>query len=221
MQRKKFLTKFHKNNVHHRYTLIKFAEMNLLFWKKTPSRPIPNEDVEFDISEINMSELNLMLKFGQASNQIGYYESKPLIELPYGMVKIQVPELLKNENVLEAVDEIMRFQFNDFDISKVSGNEIIYFLLWIKEQLDRINKIENQFLQTDPEPEMLAAGLMRLNEFGEDVTIDALAKGNILEYEKIKQIPYFEVYKKLKLDKTQRDIEKKYNKILEEKNRTK
>ena len=160
-----------------------------------------------------------MLKFWKDSNKIGEYESKPFIELPYGIVKKDLPAYQKRELISESVELIMQIQFPEFKIQNENANDVISFILWIKEQQEFLNEIEKINLHTEPEPEMLASGLQRLNDFGELVTIDALAKGNVLKYAEIQALPYFKVYEKLKLDKVNREIEKNYQKILEEKNK--
>ena len=193
------------------------------FWKKR-KKPVeaPAAEVgEFDFNKVHQNDLKLMLKFGNPSNIIGNYQSKPFIELPYGIIKKDLPAYQKNDLVLESVELVMQCQFPEFKVKKASGNEIVSFLLWIKSQQEFIYEIEKQNLQSEPEPEMLAAGLHKLNDFGDMVTIDSLAKGSILEYDKIEALPYFKVYEKLKLDKVHRDIEKNYSKIMEEKSKRK
>lgn len=190
--------------------------MKLRFWKK-----IDKQEVEkvFNPNEIATSDFQMMLKFGKASEIIGKWKSRPFIELPYGIVKKDLPNYQKQGLVLETIELILNFQFNDFKIGKASGNEIACFLLWIKDQQEFIRNIELHNLQSEPDTEMLAAGVNRLNEFGELSTIDGLANGNILNYKKIESLPYFEVYQKLKLDKTLRDINKNYEKIMTEKSK--
>ena len=173
----------------------------------------------FNLNEVLQDDLKKMLKFGKASNKIGEYESKPFIELPYGIVKKDLPAYQKRELISESVELIMQIQFPEFKIQNENANDVISFILWIKEQQEFLNEIEKINLHTEPEPEMLASGLQRLNDFGELVTIDALAKGNVLKYAEIQALPYFKVYEKLKLDKVNREIEKNYQKILEEKNK--
>src|SRR5690606_30694403 len=158
------------------------------------------------------------LKYGKSSSKIAGFESKPFIELPYGLIKIDLPALQKSDPEPEAiVNLIISSQFPDFDIEAATGNEIVSFSLWIQEQQEFIYSIEEKYRSSEPEPERMAAGIHQLNEFGDMVTVDALAKGNILKYDEIKALPYCRVYEKLKLDKVNRDIEKRYQKIMEEK----
>ncbi len=171
------------------------------------------------ISESSASDLNLMLKYGKANNKIGKYVSKKFIELPYGLVRKDLPNYHKQELLEESIELIMKAQFDDFDINKASGNEIVSFLLWIKEQIEFIKTVEENNLQSDPEPEMLAAGIHRLNEFGIATTVEKIAKDWNYTPEQVEQTPYFKIYEKMKMDKIQSEINKNYQKIMEEKSK--
>ncbi|MGL5235234.1 MAG: hypothetical protein ACRC8Z_10865 [Empedobacter falsenii] len=164
-----------------------------------------------------MSDLELMFKYGKSSNKIGGFESKPFIELPYALIKRDLPALQKQDKLPEIVELIMKYQYADFDINSIDGNDIVSFLLWIKEQQTFLATIEENNLQSDPEPEMMAAGLHRLNEFGIAPLMEKIAKDWNLTPKDIEQMPYFKIYEKMKLDKVQNEINKAYQKIMEEK----
>ncbi|CAA7195436.1 hypothetical protein [Chryseobacterium potabilaquae] len=180
-----------------------------------------NDQVKYGFNNLTQHQFQLLLKYGKASANIGGFKSKAFIELPYGMVKKDVPALLKDDKVVEAINLIMECQYEKFELGNSSGNEVFGFLIWILSQYEFIKRIESRHLHSDPDPEMLAAGISRLNEFGEMSVIDNLANGKILEYDRIEALPYFKVYQKLKLDKIIREINKKYQKIIEEKTRKK
>lgn len=170
-----------------------------------------------DWDKIQYQDLDLIFKFGKSSNKIGTYESKPFIELPYGLVKIDIPHFIKENDFENCIKEILLSQYDEVDLSSVEANEVIAFILWVREQLEFIYHIETTYLHTEPKPELLASGIQRLDEFGAMTTIDNLAGGDILKYEKIKALPYSEVYQKLKLDKIQAEIREQYEKIITEK----
>lgn len=167
-----------------------------------------------------MIDFDFILRFGKASDTLGKWKSKPLTELPFGLVKIEIPELLNRGKTEDVVIKILKHQYSDFELKHTQG-EIIAFVLWVKNQIEFINKIENAYLHSEPEPELIASGVHLLDEFGVMVTIDNLAGGDILKYDKIKALPYFEVYQKLKMDKIQNEIKNRYEKIMTEKSKRK
>lgn len=179
------------------------------------------ESDNLNINDIVTKDFQLMLKFGKASNVIGKYQSKPFIELPYGLIKKDLPAYQKQELLGESIELIMQNQFEDFKVSKASANEVIGFLLWIKEQQTFIKNIEEQNLQSEPEPEMLVAGIHRLNEFGIATTVEKIAKDWNMKPEEVEAKPYFKIYEKMKMDKIQGEINKSYQKILEAKSKRK
>jgi len=194
--------------------------MNLLFWKKKkPIEKFETDSSKIDFSTVSLKDFERMVKYGKSSDTIGKYKSKAFIELPFGIVKKDLPLLQKQELLQESAYLILECQFGKVDLSGVSGNEFLQFLLWIREQQSFLSMIEKNNLSSPPEPELMAASIDRLDEFGSYVTIDSLAKGNILEHERIEKLPYFKVYEKLKLDKIQRDIEKAYYEIMKSKNK--
>ena len=132
-----------------------------------------------------------------------------------------MPAYQKQELIGESIELIMQNQFPDFEIKKTSGNDVIGFLLWIKEQQEFIKNIEEANLQSDPEPEMLAAGIHKLNEFGIAPMMEKIAKDWNYTPEQVEQTEYFKIYEKMKLDKVQGEINKNYQKIIEEKSKRK
>lgn len=159
---------------------------------------------------------DFIVRFGKPSDEVQGYKSKPFIFLPFGVVKVQLPELLKQDPE-KAIKCILECQYNNVDISKATANETASFILWIKEQVDFINTKEAENLQSTPEPELLASGVTKLNEFGAMAIVDSLAGGDILKYDDILALPYHKVYQKMKLDKVNSDIRKKYEKIISKK----
>lgn len=166
---------------------------------------------------ISEEDFKRMMKFGKPSNQIGGFTSKPFIELPFGLIKKDLPALQKKGDIIAVVNLVMKFQYANFDAENQTGNEIMSFLLWIKEQQEFINHIEQTNLHREPKAEMLAAGIHRLDEFGVYATIDNLAGGDLLKHSDIERMPYYKIYEKLKLNKVQQDIEEAYQKIIEKK----
>lgn len=181
--------------------------------------PLPEQETSLNLDEITIEQFQQILKYGKSSNRIAGYESLDFVQLPYGLIKRELPILQKQGKFAEMVDLVVRHQFPDADIRKATGNELMSFLLWIKEQQERINTIELNYLASDPDPKMVAAGIHQLNEMGEIPTIDQLAKGDILKYAEIEALPYYRVYEKLKLEKIMNDINKRYEEIIKNQTR--
>ena len=87
------------------------------------------------------------------------------------------------------------------------------------EQVERINKIENSLLSHYPSEDELAAGMDRFGKYSPILQVDSLAGGDILKYEKIRQLTYSDCLTKLALDKERNDYQKDYQSIMSRKNK--
>lgn len=182
---------------------------NLFKRKKAKSHTAP-ADPHLGFKGLSMADLDLIQRFGKASNSLGGYTSKPFVELPYGIVRKDLPTLQKKELHLEYITMILEAQYERVELSGVSANDIMSFLLWIKQQQDIIYHIEEQHLSSDPDPLAVAAGVHKLDEFGALSTIHQLAGGDPLKHAAIEALPYYKIYEILKLEKINKDISKAY-----------
>ena len=173
------------------------------------------------LEEVSQKDFDKMLKFGKASNEIAGYASKRFVELPYGLVKIDLPnmQMQKEPDALGIVELIMKGQYPDFDINQATGNEVISFMLWIKNEQEFISKLEEANLSSEPEVELVAAGIQEMNQFLGWNAVRSLAKEFSKDPDEIKEWPYHKVYLFQKMDTVSAKIDKKYRKIIEDKSK--
>lgn len=158
---------------------------------------------------------NFVKKYGKRTNTLFGAELEPLIYFPYGFVKIDLPSLLNENNI----DEIIKLicDIKDISVKKIADKEKISLTLWLIDELEAIGNLEQNYLSSQPEPELIASGIDELNVFGELNIIDSLAGGDILKWEQVKQLPYHSIFDKLRKDNIERKINKNYNKIISKK----
>lgn len=169
---------------------------------------------EIDLDNLSKEEFEFILKYGKPSNQVLNYIADDFVSLPYGLIKRELPQLMKQAKFYKCVELVLKYTYKDLDLTEATGNELMAFLLWIREQLERLSILELNYLSQDPDPKMVAAGIHKLNDMGELPTIDNLAGGDILKYEAIEALPYFRVYEKLKLNRIWSEINKNYEEII-------
>lgn len=191
-------------------------------FRRKPKAITPPEVVEASVIALNLNgitqdQLDTMFKYGAASNKIGKYESLPFVDLPFGVVRKDLITLQKKGLHFEAIILILESQYPKVNLKGVSQNEIINFLIWIRNERDKMNKRELAYLATDPKPDMIAAGVHRLDEMGALATIHSLAGGSIIHHKAIEATPYFKIYEVLKLEKINREIQETYANILKNK----
>lgn len=173
-----------------------------------------------NLNGITDRELDLIVRFGKPKNTIGRYACKRLIFLPYGLVRKEIPVMQKANRHNDVVIELLKAQHGeDLDLTDVTPNDALAFYLFVRKELEYIQKLEKNYLSSEPEAEMIGAGINELNQFGALATIHSLAGGDILKHKAVEAMSYYEVYQVLKLEKINRDINKRYAEIMAAKNK--
>lgn len=139
-----------------------------------------------------------------------------------GLFKIKPFKDYKYGDVLELKAMVVQSQGIDLSIIKkvarLSGNKIGELKIMtskVSKYFATINQIEEQFLEikkyegllsTNADDKLINAGSEQLNQFGDLNTIDALAGGDILKWEMILKLDWWDVFNKLYKTKIENDI---------------
>lgn len=118
------------------------------------------------------------------------------------------------EEIIRVINELTGQQ-RDKILSKI-WFDIFRFLKFVTNSIKQVNELETK-LAYEPDADEERAGIEMFNEFGYYVTIDRLAGGNILEQEAVGQLPYSQVFAKLRLNQTDNIFMKNYQKIISSK----
>lgn len=168
-----------------------------------------------DLQNIDKTDFDMLIRFATRSNVLFGVEVPALIYMPYRFVKIELPEMLGSMNVTELFKTIC--EIHSIEEKETTQIEIISFLLWLKDEAEAIQQLEQTHLSSTPDPDMEAAGVQELNQLGEINTIDSLAGGDILKWELVEQLPYHKVFDKLLKNLIENRVNKKYHKIISSK----
>lgn len=159
-------------------------------------------------------------KFAKPRNNLCGVELEDITDLPYLVLKTNVPDLFDSQKFEEAFYIILKNYKKNITFKRVKrarNNDKFLFMLWVKEQYTRINDLEERMLVSPPDVKLLQAGIRELDVLGDYNTIDSLAGGDILKWEAIRQMKYSEVFNKL----LKNTIESRINKRLVEINKQK
>ena len=114
-------------------------------------------------------------------------------------------------SVLLGVDEKVVASRRAFDVLGVVN--------MIQSEMERIGKLF-QALQTDKTSDEVAAGIDKL-EFGTFGLVDWYAKRmGIIDHEEVFNTPWARIYQCMRIDHEQGEFEKRYRKIIEQRNKT-
>lgn len=159
-------------------------------------------------------------KFAKPRNKLCGVVLDDITDLPYDVLKKEVPNLFENQQFEKAIHLVLKHYKKNITFMHVNlakNRHKLLFVFWIREQYKKINELESSYLVTIPDPKLLQAGIKDLDVLGDVNTVDSLAGGDILKWEKIRKLPYSEVFNKL----LKNTIEARINKKLVELNKKK
>jgi len=169
-------------------------------------------NLETQLATLSQTELQVLVKTAKRSNTLFGKSIKELIYYPYKIVKIQLPKLLQNNELTQIVALFFKGVTTE-KIDRAKLSELSSFIVWVIDQLEAIYRLENQYLSSSPDRDLVKAGVSELDQFGELNVIDNLAGGDILKWKKVKKLPYYMVFDKLHKNAVETKIQRNYNKI--------
>lgn len=168
------------------------------------------------LSRISKDEFDFLVKNGKRSSKLFNFEFESLIYSGWGFIKEQLPQLFEKGEFDKLLFEMLKDRgVNVFmiDVQKISTNEALKFILWIRDELEAIANLEKTYLVSSPSAKMFQAGINRLDQFGLMNTIDNLANGDILKYDEVRKLRYNVVFDKQYRDIILKEIQEKLSKI--------
>ncbi len=176
------------------------------------------------LSKLKEDDFNFMLKNGKRHSVLDGFDFQSLIYCSYGFIKYDLPELIKAGDferlILKIFADRKIFLFHH-DLNRIENNDILHFIFWVKDELEMIAKMEQDYLQSDTDPDLIQAGINELNQFGEQNTIDSLTGGDMTKENEIKALPYSRIFDRLLKMNIENGIQKRLIKIKEDKAKSK
>jgi hypothetical protein len=168
------------------------------------------------LSSISQEDFNFLIKNGKRNSKLCNFDFESLIYTKFGLLKETLPDLFA-KNDFEQLFYLMLQDRKQFvfkaDVQKIEVNHAMSFILWLIDEMKTIRELESTYLRSDPDVKLLQAGINKLDQFGLMNTLDNLAKGDILKYDLIRELPYNVVFDKQYMEVTKAEIEKKLSKI--------
>lgn len=156
---------------------------------------------------MNINDANELI---ERNNKLLGYELKELMQLPYLFIKVTLIESINElttssfDSENELMSKVRSIVFivvekNDLKITEKQFNNINDAVILstfynINDQLTQLLQLEQEHLSAPPDATLLQAGVMRLNQLGEMVTLMNLSKGDYFLACKYGHLPYEEVF---------------------------
>lgn len=178
--------------------------------------------LNLSLATISQKDFDFMVKNGKRSSTIYGIDFKSLILSTYGYVKFTLPEFIKSGDFDGLILSFIRDRgivIFDCDLDYIDSNDMMYFVLWVIDELGKVNKMESDNLASQPDIDKIAAGIDELNIFGEMNTIDQLAGGDILKWNEVMKLPYQDVFDKQMMMIKHSAFDKRYSEVLRNKSK--
>lgn len=163
-------------------------------------------------------DYDFIKKFAKRKNGLCGVALQDITDLKYQDLKHTIPDHFNNGEFEKAMHLILKHYDKSITFGKVrkaKNADKLCFLLWIKEQYEKIGKMEETYLYTPPDPKLMQAGIKELDVLEDINIVDNLAGGDILKWEKVRKMPYSEIFNK----QLKNTIEGRINKRLVEINK--
>lgn len=151
------------------------------------------------ISQLTETEFKTVISGGRRSSEIYGIDFESIIKSSYKFVKKELPDYLAKgdfDGLILAAIRDRGIGIFDADIDFIPINELMAFMLWLKDEAEKLIIFEREKLHSNPDPELFAAGINELAIFGDYNVIDALAGGDITKHNQIWSMSYEEIFEK-------------------------
>lgn len=122
--------------------------------------------------------------------------------------QIQEPTLEAVRNILSVVYDIR----TEEQFYSCSVFDVFAAYAWVIEEVDNVYQVEKEKLFKKPTQKQIAAGIEDFDQLDEIPVIDSLAGGDVTQWDKILELPYGQVLRKMLLSKIQNEYNERYSK---------
>lgn len=170
------------------------------------------------INNLSQEELNILIDCGVRSSIINGIDWKDLTEFSFKFVKYDVVKCLNNDDTTKLIELGQK----ELGINKkidVSDKEIISFILWLKDEIERIAELERTYLSSPPKAEMQQAGIDKFEVFSVENVVYSLVDKYRWKPDEVRQMKYNEVFSLQLYNKISNEYAEKFHEIKSKQNK--
>tara|TARA_R110000796_G_scaffold120506_1_gene234629 strand:+ start:3972 stop:4511 length:540 start_codon:yes stop_codon:yes gene_type:complete len=146
-----------------------------------------------------LPDTKFLEKYTERKNGLLGIEVESIVHLSFRDVKETIPELFtsgRHEEALFLILKATKKKVKFMRVKRADNFDKLQFVFWIQDQYKAISNLEAEYLSTPPEQEMIAAGINELDVLGMTNLVDALAGGDVLKWETVKDLSYETLFDK-------------------------
>lgn len=168
---------------------------------------------------MNEKEFEYALKYGKRKSDVNNIDIN-ILELPFCFIKWEFMQFA-NESFSKAVLKCL--EYLKIESKSLKANEINAIFLYLYDEIITekgiVYKLEKQFLSSDPDVDMIAAGQNRLTPFNNLLTLYNLANKDITKIDEVSKMKFSDLLDFQAMLKIQSEVQQRYQEIKINKNK--
>jgi hypothetical protein len=184
---------------------------------------IPVKDYIY-LSEVRRADYDFAIKYGYFDEQKDIFRVGELTKRNFGFVK-DLQQLYEgaDKGGVEFFNELNNILVDELDITlegiyNTSVFEYFNFLKFMSDSVARVFKIERSLIVYD-DGDSLKPDSKRFEKYGYMIQIDSLADGRVLDYDKVRELPYEIAFGKMMYEKDKVEYNNEYRENVKRKNK--
>ena len=184
---------------------------------------IPVKDYIY-LSEVRRADYDFAIKYGYFDEQKDIFRIGDLTKRNFGFVK-DLQQLYEgaDKGGVEFFNELNNILVDELDITlegiyNTSVFEYFNFLKFMSDSVARVFKIERSLIVYD-DGDSLKPDSKRFEKYGYMIQIDSLADGRVLDYDKVRELPYEIAFGKMMYEKDKVEYNNEYRENVKRKNK--
>jgi len=184
---------------------------------------IPVKDYIY-LSEVRRADYDFAIKYGYFDEQKDIFRVGELTKRNFGFVK-DLQQLYEgaDKGGVEFFNELNNILVDELDITlegiyNTSVFEYFNFLKFMSDSVARVFKIERSLIVYD-DGDPLKPDSKRFEKYGYMIQIDSLADGRVLDYDKVRELPYEIAFGKMMYEKDKVEYNNEYRENVKRKNK--
>ncbi|WP_257657711.1 hypothetical protein [Parapedobacter lycopersici] len=165
------------------------------------------------IKGVEVSEFNVLLKHVRPSDSYGGIKVPEITTWRY----CDVIDFVSDGTVSGIAAKVLKC--TEEELMEMPGKGFLSLLKHLKNEADKIGKLEDQ-LKSDPDPDLMSAGIEKLNPFGV-MTVYYSISSDPRDWDEISELPYNKLWTRLMIDKINKEVQKEYDRIMQWKTKNK
>lgn len=171
----------------------------------------------FSLPAQQMQQQYDLLRNLRESDVLSGHKAEKMDMQPYSVI-VKLKKLLQQQTA-QTLTQVVELVF------KISREQQIFIRLtdyfpalnYIVNGTEQIARMEMNRLSSPPRDELLASGIERMNAYGDLVTIDTLAGGDILKWSQVEAMPWRYIFTKLCMEKDRAEIQDNVDELMRSK----